>query len=586
VELVERLDMNTIKLCPGCQKPLPDGAPDGLCPECLMKAGLGTDVEIGQESHGESGQQPPATPSPETISPHFPHLEILELLGHGGMGTVYKARQPHLNRLVALKILAPNKGQEPAFAERFTREAQTLARLNHPNIVTLYDFGKVEGMYYLLMEYVDGVSLRQLLQSKKLDPEEALAIVPKICEALQHAHEHGVVHRDIKPENVLLNQEGRVKIADFGIAKIIEVGAGQPTITQEQQVIGTPRYMAPEQVEHPKQVDHRADIYSLGVVFYEMLTGELPLGKFAPPSYKVHVDVRLDEVVLKALEKEPERRYQQANQVKTDVERITSATSQPKTRSSSVFTRWKVALGAIGVVALVALGLALGLSRVLNLSLGQKRIPTKYESAPVRKGPLTMSVVASGSLTPSARVAAQWQVDVNVPETIVADIEVGQEVECQADAFRGRVFKGKVTSLADTPEPGAEDVKYAAVVQVTDNQELRFRPGMSVIVEFIMARRTNALLIPSHALWYRPPEEPTDSTPRAFGLSPRELAMADADERAARTVWVIGEKNEPEPVQIRIGITDGTSTEVVAGLKEGDRVVVDEVRTGRGTQAK
>jgi len=579
--------MNTIKLCPGCQKPLPEGAPDGLCPECLMKAGLGTDVEICQESRGESGKEPPAAPSPEAIGLHFPHLEVLELLGHGGMGTVYKARQPHLNRLVALKILAANKGQDPAFAERFTREAQTLARLNHPNIVTLYDFGKVDGMYYLLMEYVDGVSLRQLLQSKKLNPEEALAIVPKICEALQYAHEHGVVHRDIKPENVLLNQEGRVKIADFGIAKIIEVGTRQPTITQEQQVIGTPRYMAPEQVEHPKQVDHRADIYSLGVVFYEMLTGELPLGKFAPPSSKVHVDVRLDEVVLKALEKEPERRYQQANQVKTDVERITSTTSQPKTRSSSVFPRWKVALGAIGVIALVALGLALFRPpRSLNLAVVQKRLPTEYETATAKRGSLTMSLVGLGRLSPSAGNAAQWQVEVNVPETIVANIEVGQEVECHADAFRERVFEGKVVKLADAPEPGLDPVKYAAVVEVTENPGLKFKAGMTVDVVFIIARRTNALLIPSRALWYRLPEGPADSTPRAFGLSPRELAMADADKRAARTVWVIRAKNEPEPVQIKIGITDGTSTEVVAGLNEGDRAVVDEVKSDRETNAK
>jgi hypothetical protein len=210
---------------------------------------------------------------------------------------------------------------EPRFAERFQREAQALARLNHTNIVTVYDFGEVDGLYYLMMEFVDGVSLRQLLQTRKIAPEEALAIVPKICEALQFAHEQGVVHRDIKPENVLLDKQGRVKIADFGIAKIVTGDQTQQAITQDQ-VVGTPHYMAPEQMERPQLVDHRADIYSLGVVFYEMLTGELPLGKFQPPSRKVEVDVRLDEVVLHALEKEPERRYQQASQVKTDVETI------------------------------------------------------------------------------------------------------------------------------------------------------------------------------------------------------------------------------------------------------------------------
>jgi serine/threonine protein kinase len=154
------------------------------------------------------------------------------------------------------------------------------------------------------MEYVDGLNLRQLERAGRLSPPEALKLVPQICEALQFAHDAGIVHRDIKPENILLDKTGRVKIADFGIAKILGSDQVRQTFTQGQ-VLGTPHYMAPEQVERPQEVDRRADIYSLGVVFYEMLTGELPLGKFAPPSWKVQVDVRLDEVVLRALEKEP-----------------------------------------------------------------------------------------------------------------------------------------------------------------------------------------------------------------------------------------------------------------------------------------
>ena len=126
------------------------------------------------------------------------------------------------------------------------------------------------------MEFVDGVNLRRLLDTGKLAPEEALAIVPQICEALQYAHDHGVVHRDIKPENILLDKEGQVKIADFGMAKLVGREAKDLTLTGAGQVMGTPQYMAPEQIEHPQEVDHRADIYSLGVVFYQMLTGELP----------------------------------------------------------------------------------------------------------------------------------------------------------------------------------------------------------------------------------------------------------------------------------------------------------------------
>ena len=155
------------------------------------------------------------------------------------------------------------------------------------------------------MEFVDGLTLRQLLNSGKLAPPAALAIVPQICEALQYAHDKGVVHRDIKPENILMDRGGQVKIADFGLAKLVGREAGDFSLTGVGQVMGTPHYMAPEQLEHPQEVDHRADIYSLGVVFYQMLTGELPIGRFAPPSKKVQVDVRLDEVVLRAWRRSP-----------------------------------------------------------------------------------------------------------------------------------------------------------------------------------------------------------------------------------------------------------------------------------------
>jgi hypothetical protein len=202
--------------------------------------------------------------------------------------------------------------------------------LNHPHIVAVYDFGRKGDLFFFLMEYVDGANLRQLLDGGRLAPREALAIVPQICDALQYAHDIGVVHRDIKPENLLLDKRGQVKIADFGLAKLAGRQPHEVTLTGTGQVMGTLHYMAPEQTEHPQQVDHRADIYSLGVVFYQMLTGELPLGRFAPPSRKVEIDVRLDDVVLRALEKEPELRYQHASEIKTRVESI--ATSGPEER--------------------------------------------------------------------------------------------------------------------------------------------------------------------------------------------------------------------------------------------------------------
>jgi predicted Ser/Thr protein kinase len=266
---------------------------------------------------------------PEQIAPLFPQLEILSCLGRGGMGVVYKARQKTLNRLVALKLLAPERSGDAQFAARFTREAQALAALSHPNIVTIYDFGQAGGFYFLLMEFVDGLNLRQLMRARKFTPEEALAIVPPLCDALQFAHDRGIVHRDIKPENLLLDKSGRVKVADFGIAKMLGAGDGGGRTGESaapenatQSAVGTPGYIAPEQKTDPRRVDSRADIYSLGVVFYEMLTGELPGRRLEPPSRKVHIDVRLDEIVLRALEQKPELRFQQVSEVKTMVENL------------------------------------------------------------------------------------------------------------------------------------------------------------------------------------------------------------------------------------------------------------------------
>ena len=288
-----------------------------------MHLALGEDDESLSEagvtkSHRPGSRfQPPAV---EDLAPHFPQLEIEQLLGCGGMGAVYKARQTSLDRTVALKVLPPDPDRDPAFAERFTREARALAKLSHPNVVMVFEFGEAGQFYYLVMEYVDGVDLRCTIRGGTLPPREALTIVPQICEALQYAHDNGVVHRDIKPENILLGKDGRVKIADFGLAKLLVPTSEQMALTGTQQVMGTPHYMAPEQLEKPAEVDHRADIYSLGVVFYELLTGELPLGHFAPPSQKANVGAGLDSVVMRSLAKEPERRYQHASDVKSAVE--------------------------------------------------------------------------------------------------------------------------------------------------------------------------------------------------------------------------------------------------------------------------
>ncbi|MBI2477185.1 MAG: serine/threonine protein kinase, partial [Planctomycetia bacterium] len=360
---------NTAELkCPRCGAVLDAAVANGICPACLLKqAALGT----GADSFPAMPWTPPSVAE---LTSAFPQLEVLELIGHGGMGAVYKARQKSLGRLVALKILTPQHAANPDFAERFSREAQVLAEVNHPNIVTVHDFGRAGEFYFLLMEFVDGVNLRQAMTAGRLTPKQALAIVPPICEALQFAHDRGIVHRDIKPENLLLDKEGRIKIADFGIARMLrgalalqsgeangkngidEMNGTDETnsshdshsshesheigLTQES-VIGTPQYMAPEQREHPASVDHRADIFSLGVVLYEMLTGELPGATLQAPSRKVQIDVRLDEIVLRALDVKPELRFSTATEFRQQVEAV--ANSPTRKMSGVVETpAWRV----------------------------------------------------------------------------------------------------------------------------------------------------------------------------------------------------------------------------------------------------
>ncbi|MEZ6106755.1 MAG: protein kinase [Pirellulaceae bacterium] len=319
--------------CPQCGLSLPIGADAAACPRCLL--GLAIDSPTAAYS-GE----PFHPPTPKELSLAFPNLEIQQLVGAGGMGAVYRARHRVLDRVVALKILPPHLADRPDFSARFEREARALARLSHPNIVAIFDSGKAEGYYFLVMEFVDGVNLRQAIAAKAIEPDQALAIVQQICEALQFAHDQGVVHRDIKPENILLDSAGRVRVADFGLARMLDIDRASDTLTATRQVMGTPRYMAPEQLEGAHLVDHRADIYSLGVVFYELLTGELPLGRFPAPSEGHRVDRRLDQIVFRTLEKRPDARYQQASQLRTDVETVSRGGRIPRAAARPVANHW------------------------------------------------------------------------------------------------------------------------------------------------------------------------------------------------------------------------------------------------------
>jgi beta-lactam-binding protein with PASTA domain/tRNA A-37 threonylcarbamoyl transferase component Bud32 len=258
--------------------------------------------------------------------------QILKRLGSGGMATVYLAEDQELGRQVAIKILNTKHASDEQFVERFRREASSAASLNHPNIVAIYDRGEAEGTYYIAMEVIQGRSLKELLLTRGASPVSvAIAYTRQILAALRFAHRHGIVHRDIKPHNIIVDDEGRVKVTDFGIAH-----AGTSQMTEVGSIIGTAQYLSPEQARGTP-VDARSDLYSVGIVLYELLTGDVPFSGDTPveiamrhlstipepPSGKrPEVSSELDAVVLRALAKDPDDRYQSADEMDADLARI------------------------------------------------------------------------------------------------------------------------------------------------------------------------------------------------------------------------------------------------------------------------
>jgi eukaryotic-like serine/threonine-protein kinase len=255
----------------------------------------------------------------------IPGYRLERLVGKGGMGEVHRAVQLSLGRVVAVKLLARELAEDPTFVARFDKEAAALASLSHPNVVAIVDKGKAGDTYYLVMEYVDGPSLREVSKSPMLDLSSSLRIIMEISRAIDYAHNRGVIHRDLKPENILFDEQagGIPKVTDFGLATFFETTPHTKRfdVTQTHVSMGTLSYMAPEQRVDAKNADHRADIYSLGVLLYELLAGEVPIGNFDPPSQKrPGVDKRIDAIVSRCLKTNPADRYQRVSELMTDLE--------------------------------------------------------------------------------------------------------------------------------------------------------------------------------------------------------------------------------------------------------------------------
>ena len=253
----------------------------------------------------------PAKPPP----PPIPGFELLAVVGRGGMGEVWRARQLSLGREVAIKTLAAHLAEERDFVRRFEKEATALASLAHPNVVAIFDRGSEGGLYYLVMEFVSGPSLREKMMAGGGPPEWALDVIAQVLTAMEYAHGRGIVHRDLKPENILLSNGQLAKVADFGLAAILGRESSLQ-VTRPSVAMGTLSYMAPEQRRDAHAVDGRADLYSVAVILYELLTGELPLGRFQLPSRRApKIDRRIDGILERGLDPDPAARYQSAGEL-------------------------------------------------------------------------------------------------------------------------------------------------------------------------------------------------------------------------------------------------------------------------------
>src|SRR5437899_4574039 len=339
------------KVCENCGEKIFGDAPKGLCPACVLETGLGPLGDETEEKETTSLPRDSAPARPVEVLREFGDYELLEELGRGGQGVVYRARQKSLNRTVALKIIGLGQWASTPHLNRFRREAEAAASLEHPRIVPIYEIGEREGSCYFSMKFVDGGQLDAALGGKPMSTRRAAELFVKIARTVQFAHERGILHRDIKPGNILLDKHGEPYLTDFGLARLIEQ---KSTVTNSFDVLGTPSYMPPEQAAgQAKELTPAADVYSLGAVFYHMLTGEPPFAggttyetirmvledePHNPRLWNPKVDVDLATICLKCLEKDPQRRYSSALALAEDLERWLR--HEPiRARRSGIFTR-------------------------------------------------------------------------------------------------------------------------------------------------------------------------------------------------------------------------------------------------------
>lgn len=341
--------------CLTCGTPISAEVLGGKCPACLKKVALmeptmpGDTLPESRMTRRNASWEPPSAAEVEALLPRG-FYSVESFIGRGGMGAVYKGTQLVLKRPVAIKIMRQDSATNDEFKKRFEREALALAKLNHPNIVAFYDSGQTsDGLLYFVMEHVNGVSLAALIKAG-VSGMDARLIGVQMCDALAYAHGEGVVHRDIKPANVLMDAKGRVKVADFGLARLMDSELDVSALTVTGRVMGTLGYMAPEQLRGT-EVDHRADLFALGAIFYEMLCGERAEGVFDPPSKRTGCDPRWDEIVNRAMQPDPAARYQSAADVRSALDALATPFISEEQKARR---QWRVR--AVSIAAVIAAG--------------------------------------------------------------------------------------------------------------------------------------------------------------------------------------------------------------------------------------
>ena len=357
-------------VCENCGEKILGDSPKGLCPACVLETGLGPVADESVAGVVDSGRF-------AEVLMDFGDYELLEEIGRGGQGVVYRARQKSLNRTVALKVIGLGQWATQAHLKRFRREAESAANLDHPCIVPIYEVGEREGSCYFSMKFIDGGQLDEVAKRTPISTRNAAELIAKLARTVHYAHEHGILHRDIKPGNILVDAKGEPHLTDFGLARLLET---KSTVTHTMDVLGTPSYMAPEQASgHNEQLTSATDVYGLGAVFYQLLTGHPPFAGGTtyetvrlvleteprqPRLWNRKIDRELSTICLKCLEKDSTRRYSSALALAEDLEHWLK--HEPiRARRIGVFTRgkkwvWRNPTTAVLIASLVALVAAVG----------------------------------------------------------------------------------------------------------------------------------------------------------------------------------------------------------------------------------